>query len=358
MDLLEHIQGSLFGCAIGDALGWPVEFDKSIKGGSHVVTKLPEKPIFTDDTQMTIAVATGLMEHLDKTSSPCHAEGSAEYVAREFVGWLNHPDTPSRSPGSSCLHGCRELFRGTPWREAGKENSKGCGTAMRSAPYGWMFPGDPHNAAAVAAEHALMTHRHPEAQAAAAAVAAGVASFLHPLHNQPNWVAGIMAGIASQWDSGTQNLLIRAFTRDDGAEAVLAEWEGWTGAEAVAASLYCVLTYPDDFERAVLLAVNSPGDSDSLGAITGALVGARVGIKGIRKDWVSRIERSSELYELSTRFAQHVEAIHGGSKRPSTASNEPGTHRAGEGARSEEGRAPSQRPKISIPRSPPGNKSR
>jgi ADP-ribosylglycohydrolase len=48
---------------------------------------------------------------------------------------------------------------------------------------------------------------------------------------------------------------------------------GWVGEEALAIALYCALSAQDDFARAVLLAMNHSGDSDSTGAITGNLVG-------------------------------------------------------------------------------------
>ena len=90
------------------------------------------------------------------------------------------------------------------------------------------------------------------------------------------------------------------------AEDVLDEWRGWAGHEAAAASLWCFLQHPDDYSKAVLLAANSPGDSDSLAAITGALVGARVGASGIPENWRHQIEKSDQLAVLSERLYQAV----------------------------------------------------
>ena len=83
-------------------------------------------------------------------------------------------------------------------------------------------------------------------------------------------------------------------------ETVLNRWRGWTGEEAVAASMYCALRHPMSFSHAVLEAVNSPGDSDSLGAITGALVGANVGVSTF-KQWAGQVENSDRLVVLSER---------------------------------------------------------
>jgi ADP-ribosylglycohydrolase len=68
-------------------------------------------------------------------------------------------------------------------------------------------------------------------------------------------------------------------------------------------SVYCATCHHDDFVRAVHRAVNIPGDSDSVGCITGGLVGARVGLAGIPKDWIVRLEHLDELTDLAKRLA-------------------------------------------------------
>ena len=53
--------------------------------------------------------------------------------------------------------------------------------------------------------------------------------------------------------------------------------EGWTGEEALAIALFCALKHFDNFEQAMIAAVNHGGDSDSTGAVTGNILGAAVG---------------------------------------------------------------------------------
>jgi ADP-ribosylglycohydrolase len=112
-----------------------------------------------------------------------------------------------------------------------------------------------------------------------------------------------MAIAARRYDDQTAVMIEEVIEyRAISSEKILDKWRGWAGHEAVAASLWCFLKHPDDYEKAVLLAVNSPGDSDSLGAITGALVGARVGLSGIPERWVDTVEDKEGLEVLASRI--------------------------------------------------------
>lgn len=299
-DLKDKILGVIYGTAIGDALGWPVEFDATVNPNNPKVfaTAVPEQ--YTDDTQMFRAVCEGLLRVHD------NLDQAAENIAADFIGWANSPEN-NRAPGTSCMAGCKNLEKGVRWREAGV-NSGGCGTAMRSMAYGIFFHGDPEKAADWAASHARMTHRDRIAYAAAAAVAAGVALLINS-SSRPHdgFASGVMFGMAARYDEQTASLIHEASCSPNADPYdILDKWRGWAGHEAVAASLWCFLQHPDDFVNAVLLAVNSPGDSDSLGAITGALVGARVGLSGIPKRWVEQVEKSEELAVLGERICKRL----------------------------------------------------
>jgi ADP-ribosylglycohydrolase len=294
----DRIRGVVFGTAIGDALGWPVEFNTHVTADTPGVFPKSIPRQYTDDTQMFRAVCEGLLRVHDDLDQ------AAENIAADFIGWANSPEN-NRAPGASCMAGCKNLEEGKRWREAGV-NSGGCGTAMRSMAYGIFFRTDPAKAAKWAAEHALMTHNNPMAQAAAAAVAAGVGSLLN--RRKTDWVtdaraAALMSVMAKCWDRRTALMLTEAGNSPShDPVCLLDKWRGWAGHEAVAASLWCFLKHPDDYEKAVLLAVNSPGDSDSLGAITGALVGARVGLSGIPERWVDTVEDKEGLEVLASRI--------------------------------------------------------
>ncbi|CAM5698885.1 hypothetical protein SGLAM104S_04645 [Streptomyces glaucescens] len=160
--------GALTGLALGDALGFPTEFDDVpailAKCGPWREMALPRPAIVTDDTQMTLALGKGLRTAMDR--GVLAPEGMAEPVRREFIAWNRSPEN-NRAPGNTCLRACDLLERGDrPWQDASQIHSKGCGANMRVAPVG-LIPGlsDEQRAGAAQLQSAL-THGHPTALAA------------------------------------------------------------------------------------------------------------------------------------------------------------------------------------------------
>ena len=82
--------------------------------------------------------------------------------------------------------------------------------------------------------------------------------------------------------------------------------QGWVGEDAVAMAVYCAMRHPDDYVKAVARAVNIPGDSDSVGCITGGLMGARLGMEGIPYAWIQRLENQERLADIASRLAEAV----------------------------------------------------
>lgn len=324
----DRIYGCIFGGAIGDAMGYPVEFStlEAILGrfGPDGVQEPPEPALYTDDTQMTLRVAQGILSAVAEQEenrpeaviplSWARPLALDEHVAKQFIAWRR--DDPSRAPGNSCLHGVQNLEKGVEYDRAGKPNSKGCGAVMRSAPYGILVP-TLDEAADLAAHHALMTHQHPAAQASAAGLAAGIWYLIHG--NPSPWASNLaleaIVGVAKRYDERTARMVkwAAALARDDRVDpvSVLKEWEGWTGDEALASSVYCWLKYNDDYAHGVRRAVTSPGDSDSLGAITGSLLGANWGVGDIPEEWLGRIENAKHLQDICNRMIRFVEENHG-----------------------------------------------
>ena len=67
---------------------------------------------------------------------------------------------------------------------------------------------------------------------------------------------------------------------------------------ARAMSLYCSLV-AEDFEDAVVLAVNHSGDSDRTGAITGNILGATLGTGAIPQRWRETVELRGEILRIA-----------------------------------------------------------
>jgi ADP-ribosylglycohydrolase len=302
----------ILGAALGDALGWPVEFlERShirAKYGRAGITAPPDPALYTDDTQMSAAIAEALIE-----AGEADLDALMDAIARRFIAWKNDPVTPTRAPGTTSIRGVNALEHGAPWREAGVKGSKGCGSCMRVSPIGYFFQHDESKLKNVARAQGWMTHRHPAADAACIAAAYLVKLALDgvPCTEYPGLVLTAAAGLSNEFDAAIGRVTEALHWTDD--EAALnhigpTRGGGWIAEEAVAMALYCVLTRPDDFAAAVALGANISGDSDTVASIAGGIVAARLGPAAIPEDWIARLENRDGLEGLAERLAEKKRA--------------------------------------------------
>jgi ADP-ribosylglycohydrolase len=299
---MEQVLGMIYGLALGDALGAPVEFWE-LKGireryGPNGIQEMPEPALYTDDTQMTLAVAEAL-------AAAGHQDLGAimAAISQGFVTWLRSPEN-DRSPGGSCLYGARQLEAGVPWWKSGKPNSKGCGAAMRVAPIGYFYQHDLPKLRQVAAASALATHHHPAAQLAAVA-----AAFLVKLALDRRPPEEMLPALELETHGQIQGF-DQTLGRLDAAlemtspDAALAHiGEGWVAEEAVVMALYCFMQSPDDFLATIRRGANTQGDSDSIACIAGGISGAYLGFRALPPAWVDRLEKSEYLGDVARRLA-------------------------------------------------------
>ena len=344
-----RVRGSLLGGAIGDQLGAAVEFEPisricEVHGPAGIRGFAPSygrpEGRFTDDTQMTLFVAEGLIRADNQAwklgdcdplvpitdahlrwlhTQGVPAEGEDGVEARGFgkvvSGWLIEQPVlhHQRAPGNSCLMGLKALPR-DPLVPA-RNDSKGCGGVMRVAPVGLAFPID-WNPFEMAADFAGLTHGHPTGRLAAGAQATIVSEMCvgAPLR------AAINSAVAelSEWEGGDDTLAsiekavrLAGECRETGTipgpetvEDMLGG--GWVAEEALAVALFCALVAEDavrtgatpveGFRKGLLVAVNHSGDTDSTGAICGNLLGARFGEECLPAEWLADLE-ARELIE-------------------------------------------------------------
>jgi poly(ADP-ribose) glycohydrolase ARH3 len=212
------------------------------------------------------------------------------------------------------------------WRElstvAIPQGSYGNGSAMRVAPVGLAYFGDPERAAAVAMESSRPTHSHALAYQGAvlqcAAVATATAStgfapevFLQTLRARLARFADLMQDTSRF--ARALDAVERGLTR--GASCAVVSEELGTGIaahEAVPMALYCFLRHPDSYADAIHQAVFIGGDTDTIASMAGALSGARLGVGAIPRGWrdavreetwsAERIEQlADDLLERATR---------------------------------------------------------
>jgi ADP-ribosylglycohydrolase len=246
---------------------------------------------------MSIAVAEALVRAGDKD-----IESMMEAVKEEFIKWLHSPEN-DRAPGRTCLEGVANMESGVHWSKSGIAGSKGCGSAMRAAPIGYLYQHDPDKLKEVASATGICTHGHQTADAACIAAAYLVKLALDGVSpgEMISNLFPVTAGISVEFDRAISKVE-KCFGWEDEEKALSYLGEGWVGEEAVALALYCFLRYPNNYSTTVIRAANTNGDSDSIACIAGSISGAYLGIDAIPSDWINRIEKSDYLADLAMRL--------------------------------------------------------
>lgn len=347
----DRIRGSLIGGAIGDALGYPVEFIYDYrtiqkKYGERGITRYETtqwwmteceqdgKALVSDDTQMTLFTACGLLNAQEKLGGHAHTDDSTSDDIRKhsicsaYLEWfytqIDRPDRKPmncwirkcpeinhrRAPGNTCLGSLMEIHNG---REP-HNNSKGCGGIMRVAPIALFGLGEERIPTIeamdkLAADAAEITHQHPLGYIPAAMVV----HIIYRLATDPTPTRDAFYAYTEE-AMNTMDILYpehgssmeymrmlvkKAFTLAASDlpdnEAIELIGGGWVGDEALAIAVYCAAKYFDDFENAMIAAVNHAGDSDSTGAVTGNILGAAIGYKALPEFYKIDLELHDEI---------------------------------------------------------------
>ncbi|MCX4759843.1 ADP-ribosylglycohydrolase family protein [Streptomyces sp. NBC_01275] len=283
----QQAHAALDGLALGDAFGdaWFTRSDEPAEELWAARELRPAPWPWTDDSAMAFV----LFAHLT-----AHGEIRPDDLAREFAAEY-HRD-PARKYGPS-MHGVlRRIHDGEDWRtvttgQFGGQGSHGNGAAMRVAPLGAWFRGDPAAAVEQARLSALTTHAHPEAVAGAVAVAvaAALAAASEGLDAPPR--AGFLREVAAHVPDGDvrSGLLVaaglpeRASVRH--AASVLGSGKLISAADTVPFALWSAAGHLDDLPEALWQTVAGWGDRDTTCAIVGGTVAARTGTGAVPAAW-------------------------------------------------------------------------
>ncbi|MGQ9909293.1 MAG: ADP-ribosylglycohydrolase family protein [Candidatus Flexifilum sp.] len=305
----DRAEAMLFGLALGDALGHPTEFLDlaSIinRYGARGIEEPPDPALYTDDTQMTVALIEGLLS----AGIDSDLDARMDAIARSFVRWLNSPEN-NRAPGMTCMRAVSRLDLGISWRESGQNDSKDCGSAVRVAGIGYLYQDNPEALIETARTSSLITHGHPCAAAASVAAAYAIKLALDdtPVGMMIPRIAEVTAEISDEFVQALRRVGHVGGWADEIA-AMRHIGQGRTAEEAVALALYCVLRYPDDYTACVRRAANYEGNSDSIACIAGGIMGARLGLDAIPSDWRARCEHADRLQRLAQQMATARTAV-------------------------------------------------
>lgn len=281
----DKITGALYGVAVGDALGAPLEFmfAEQIRKLHGYVTEMlgggwlgVEPGEVTDDTQMTLAVAEGIL------TAP---EDPVPEVGARFIQWVNSKPKDIGGTCSSAIHMAMDAHRTRPtvqmWMKAAKDTAElnngrsgGNGALMRT-----IYPG----------------------------------LYYRALDDAEWWAKTI--GCMTHWDDKSVDACILYtrmvhFSVSNGScsKEALFELLRWSEYENgvvemrptgyVVDSFHCALRcffQSDSFRDAVAMAANLGGDADTIAAITGGLAGAYYGFSAIPQEWVAALDEQVKV---------------------------------------------------------------
>ena len=333
---LNQYRGCLIGGAVGDALGYPVEF-LSLEGiyreWSNGITEFQladGKARISDDTQMTLFTANGLLRGYTRFCMRGIMGSWESYVRLAYFDWLKTQvdeqipdakyryswllDIPElyrrRAPGNTCLRALEAGGKGTIDNPI--NFSKGCGGIMRVAPVGLYLTKHSNTIEEIdmtAARCAAITHGHPLGYIPAAALGHIIAALittdktLKEIIIESVHITAKLFADQLQVDEFTEVMekAIRlAQSEYNDIEAIRMLGQGWVAEETLAIACFCALRYEHDFEKAIVTAVNHDGDSDSTGAVTGNIVGTLLGYEGIPKKYLEHLELLDIIDEIAT----------------------------------------------------------
>ncbi|MEU3765672.1 ADP-ribosylglycohydrolase family protein [Amycolatopsis keratiniphila] len=275
---------SLYGLALGDALG--SQFFVPENRDHWARRQPPPGPWqWTDDAEMACSVFAVLDRdgHIDQ-----------DLLAASFATHHNF----DRGYGPSMNHLLRLVREGGSWRELVSDlfdgqGSWGNGAAMRVAPLGAWFGGEPDEAARQAALSAEVTHTHPDGVAGAIAVAVAASLAATPDPPSPE---DFLGQVLRRVPPGRVHDGIRAAIRlagEPSAETAAQELGNGshTGAhDTVPFTLWVAARELDDYEKAFWTTAAAGGDVDTTCAIVGGIVATRVGIEGLPLPWRATCE--------------------------------------------------------------------
>jgi ADP-ribosylglycohydrolase len=276
---------SLEGLSVGDAFGEMFFFQ------SPESRQLPEGPWrWTDDTHMALSIVEVLRDH-GRINQDVLARAFAERFMQE----------PWRGYAGGAKRLLTRIACGDDWNAAAQGlfggGSYGNGAAMRAAPIGGFFSGDPVRAAEEARLSAVITHAHPEGQAGAMAVAAAAAiASAGELPSAREFLREILPVVpASLTRARIEEAMDIPGTDRAAAVRRLGTGEEVSAQDTVPFCLWSAAHHLEDYSEALWWTVGGLGDRDTTCAIVGGIVA--LSSRHIPPEWLNNREPLPEGFE-------------------------------------------------------------
>lgn len=286
--------GCLLGLALGDAYGARFEggfLERSL--WSFIGTTRQGERRWTDDTQMTIDLVESYLE-----TGGVDQDDLAIRFARSYR-W-------SRGYGPGTARVLKRIAAGVPWQQATRSvhtnGSFGNGAAMRAPVIGLIYVNQPKELCSAAQRSAVVTHAHPLAIEGAVLIALATAAVVREEATtaviemaletlaQPDLVDRLR--IARDWLASGQNVERREVVRNLGT--------GIAAQASCVTAVYLALRFREQPIMDLLdFVAKCGGDTDTIGAMAGAIWGAANGRDRLPETWLSRLEQRDRITLLS-----------------------------------------------------------
>jgi ADP-ribosylglycohydrolase len=293
----DKLAGSLLGQALGDAIGFVVEAQPPevareyvegwLRTGRAAERSAQHFPFgqYSDDTQLARELLRSVHERGGWDPS-----AFAERLARLFR------EARDVGAGQGTRSAAFRLLMGVPWSESGTPPPyAGNGSAMRAGPLGLLFA-DPEAISQAARDQSRITHLDPRCAAGAVAVARAVSLAARPEAADPARFVDEIARSVEVDDSGVADAIrslacwvslspenAARHVNESGLDPAHPRWQGISAfvTPSVLWSLYAFLRSPDDYWETICTAIAVGGDTDTMGAMAGAMSGARLGLAAL-----------------------------------------------------------------------------
>lgn len=311
MNLIE-IKSVLFGVAVGDALGVPVEFKSRKTLNENPITDMIgygtynlQPGTWSDDSSLTFCLAEALTNEFD-----------LNIIGKNFVKWVYENFWTPRGNvfdiGFATRQAIDRLAKGELPELAGgfDVSSNGNGSLMRISPLlFYLLDKQINERFEITKQVSSITHGHIRSVIAcfyylefARQLFAHKDKFEIYKSLQPEITSHLTSLSINQTEIGLFDRLLRQNIYEQKEENIFSS--GYV-LHTLEASIWCLLT-TNNYKDAVLKAVNLGEDTDTTGAVTGGLAGLLYGLDNIPKKWINQIAKNDEIRNLAERLGDKI----------------------------------------------------
>ena len=303
-----HTKGLLFGIAIGDALGVPVEFmsrkhlqANPVVGMREFGTHHQPAGTWSDDSAMSFLLVEQLIEGYD-----------IEGLGKKFCQWYQYnywtPHGDIFDMGVATRNAMDKIAKGVSALESGEcdDYSNGNGSLMRILPLAiYLQNKSIDQRFCITKEVSGITHSHIRSVIGCFFAIEFVIQLLKKKDKFDAYyeAQNIVRDYLHLIDIKSSEIELYNRILFDDISRIPAQdiYSSGYVLHTLEASLWAFLT-TNTFKDAILKAVNLGDDADTIGSLTGGMAGLFYGFEQIPEEWINQLARKEDIEELSRRY--------------------------------------------------------